>query len=239
MASVSPGCTAAGAIGSRRQRSSRALGRLPPAGRVADHPDRCSAVRQTASRSRSSELGFDHQQPGAAVDQEVFDLRPHRRGVDRHRDRADPAAAEEQPRGTRRGCRTSAPRGRRAPTPAARSAPARRAATPAASRMRPARAGDRQQRTLAERVRLPLQHRRQRALRRRAAARASVVIVGASAEVGGLHARIAGQLLRRARQRDLAGLQHVAVVGALAARRARSARPAGSTRRPRAACARW
>ena len=46
------------------------------------------------------------------------------------------------------------------------------------------------------------------------ARRLSVVLVGASAEVGRLHARVAGQRRRRAAERDLAGLEHVAVVRA-------------------------
>src|SRR5438445_61290 len=40
------------------------------------------------------------------------------------------------------------------------------------------------------------------------------LIVGPSTEVGGLHPRVAGQRLRRAGQRDLAGLQHIAFVRA-------------------------
>jgi hypothetical protein len=43
----------------------------------------------------------------------------------------------------------------------------------------------------------------------------SSVVIGASAKVGGLHARIAGQFLRNARERDFAGFQDVAVVGGL------------------------
>ena len=52
-------------------------------------------ARQVRLRQPRRECALDQQQPGAAVGQVVRDLRPHRRGVDRHRHGAQPAAGQE------------------------------------------------------------------------------------------------------------------------------------------------
>ena len=69
-------------------------------------------VRRRRAARRSCVL--DHQQPRPAVGQEVLDLRPHRRRVDRHRRPRRSSRSRGTSRGIRRGCRTSARPGRRA-----------------------------------------------------------------------------------------------------------------------------
>ena len=84
------------------QRSGRRRGAASTRGTASPPttPAPSSSARRASSCARSRaraspRCGLDDEQPRAAVGEQVADLRPHRRGVDRHRDRADPAAAED------------------------------------------------------------------------------------------------------------------------------------------------
>ena len=241
------GSAGTGSAGRGRRRTGQAL-QATPSSRVAlrrrrrlrrsDDPDRLQrGLAEVRVRQALDESRLDHQQPRAAVAQQVADLRPHRRGVDRHRRGAEPAAGEE-------GLEQLDPVAAASARPGRRAARRRRAAPrPAPRRGAAASRATRPCRRTSSSGRSPMpfgaapQHRRQRCappaagLDRRRPHSSSV----ASAEIGGLHPRVAGERGARRRAAPPRRSRARSLRRSFRARRARSAPPAGSRRRRRAA----
>ena len=96
IASVSPGLTGAAAIAAARGGMASIDGAAPLGGASAPitqiERKRCHAFGDMGQAF--DELRLDREQPRAAIRQVIADLRSHRGGVDRDRDGADPAAAQ-------------------------------------------------------------------------------------------------------------------------------------------------
>ena len=92
----SSGFTGAAAMGSRA--AGMAIARYVPRRTSALSPiSQIASIASLPGIEQREIVGvgrLDHQQPRAAVRQDVLKLRPARRDVDRHRDRAEPGAAE-------------------------------------------------------------------------------------------------------------------------------------------------
>ena len=84
-------------VGQARPGAARDACGQPCIGRgIADDPQRLERrAVELGRRQPRDEAVLDHEQPRRAVAQHVGDLRSHRRGVDRHHRRAEPAAGDE------------------------------------------------------------------------------------------------------------------------------------------------